>query len=202
MIEVVISAGIIVLMSALILASIPTLRRQTKTNDAASTILVAAQDVREKSVATKKFFTTDKFPSYGAYFDTAAGSNKRVILYADCVDDDTGDGTLNNSDTFAYDPSSNACGAPSPNGLVETRVLDPQVSIQQLRLIGPVTTNVQRAYIEFVPPQPSIWISGWNPPGTVVTPLDYGELEITVQDDQSGNTRKVHLWTSGNMNIE
>lgn len=206
MLEIMLSVAITMLFSSLILASIPTFSRQTKTSDAASAILIAAQDVRQKSSAGKQFFITGKFPSYGLYLDSTVGSNKSVTLYADCVDDDNSDGKLDTGDTFIYNPASSACGGTNPNGLVENRTFDSQVKISQLRLIAngiPGFPKIMRkAYIEFVSPQPSVWISGYDLSNAYVPPIEYGELEITIQDDQNGNTRTVHLWTSGRMDIQ
>lgn len=200
-IEVLISTGIIVLMSSLILASLPTFRRQSKTQDAASTILLAAQETRQKSISVKQFQNAI-FPSYGLYFDT--NFPRRIRIYADCVADDTAPfGLLDDKDNFTFDPASIACGLPNQNGFVEDRTLDSQVSITQLKISGQVVyppPTVTQAYIEFVRPQPSIWITGIT--GAGKTLLDYGELEITVKDDIGGNTRTIHLWTSGRMDIQ
>ena len=193
------STGIILLLSSILLASLPTFRRQAKTNDAASTILIAAQDARQKSITVKQF-QGSIYPSYGLSFDTALPQS--VTIYADCVADDNADGKLDNLDSFVYNSASTACGGASGNGFLETRTFDSQVKITQLRIVGQISPApvVPKAYIEFIRPQPSIWITGEN--GGTRTLLDYGSLEITVKDDRGGNTKIINLYTSGRMEIQ
>ena len=199
--------AIVVSIAGVVWANSNILRRQVKINNSASVILSAAEDMRNRAVAGRQLFTSGRYPSYGLYFDSAGGVNSQVTLYADCFDDDNGDGRLTDGDSFIYKPLSSDCtSAPNANGLIETRAFDLGVTITELRVFGGTDVSlsaggspVPKAYITFVPPQPSIWISDNQSPPVV---LSYGRLQITIKDSSSAKTKVINLWTNGRMDIE
>lgn len=192
MIELIVVIGIFVILSAILLVKFPVLGMQTRVNAAASEIIKQAKETMVNSVAVKEL-RTGIFPSYGIYFDT--GTPNRFVIYADCVADDNADGTINNLDTFTYNPAATNCGG--ANGFVKNVDLDSRMKIKELRMISQgVTTLTNKAYVSFLRPEPSIWIA--NAAGTI---LDSGRLEVVVGDVSGIYEKRIAFWTTGGFEI-
>jgi prepilin-type N-terminal cleavage/methylation domain-containing protein len=194
-VELIIVIGIIVMVSTLSLASLPQLSSQVRINEAVEDILRAIREARHNSIAIREFSPgSDIFPSYGLYFDI--DSPQKFIMYADCKINDNGDQILDDRDNFTFNPDSINCDG--GNGWVKDITLDPKVSITAIRSIttgDPVEET--KAYVEYIRPEPSIWISDSD--GNV---LPLGKIEIELTSITNAFTKTVLIWTTGNVEVK
>ena len=203
-IELVIVIGIVVTISLVMLTRLQALGTDARVKASADLVLNTLRDARNRSSSIREYAPgSNRFPTYGVYFDMA--TPQQIILYADCKIDDNGDGKIDDLDDFTYNPSSTNCAPDSPaNGLVQTIALDPGVRIKAIRkkdtATGPAVSQ-SRAYVEYLRPEPSIWISVADPPPTP-TVLGVGLIEIDIGDASDAFQKTIVVWTSSNIQIK
>lgn len=192
LIELVVVVGIISMMSLLMLNNIPKISQSTYLNTAADEVVTLTKDIRQRSISIKEFHG-GLFPSYGLYFDTT--NPRQVTVYADCVADDSADNQLDNGDSFVYQPVTPTCGAPSD--LVETHTLYRESKIDSIHTITSAgTVNETKAYVEFVRPEPSTWISKSDN-----SLLESGRVEVTLTDRNGEFKKTIVYWNNGHIEI-
>lgn len=196
--EIIVVVGIIMMMSALVLARLPALRMQTRVSASAANMKRVILDARRRSTSIVEFKAgSNVFPSYGVYFDRAAPD--KLTIFADCKLDDNGDTTINDQDYFSYNQSSSNCPAPNSNGFVETVFLEQGITIKALRTFtsNPLFGTAQlKGAVEYLRPEPSIWISYGN--GTLI---GLGGLAIDIADATNTYKKTVVIWITGNIEI-
>lgn len=193
MVEIMVVMAVIGILAVAALLNFSTIRTSTALNEATKSIINTAEKARQYSAAGREL-TAGIFPSYGVAFDTA--EPRDVILFADCLLDDNGDGLITAADDFTFDPARTACGGDS--GLVErVRIsTNPRVAIRAVRTVSAELQMHDRGAIVYVRPDPTTWVSGAD--GTV---LPYGRLEVVVGDDSGELERVIQFWTSGLIDV-
>ena len=194
--EILIVVGIIAVMSSLILARIPVLRMQTRVGTTAANIQRVIREAQRRSTSIVEFRAgSGVYPSYGVFFDSA--NPAQIILYADCVIDDNPDGTVNNNDNFTFNQSSTNCVG--TNGLIETVPFEAGLVIRAMRVftVNPMSGTAQaRVTVEYLRPEPSIWISDQN--GTVIGIVG---VAIDISDTAGTYKKTIVIWITGNIEI-
>jgi prepilin-type N-terminal cleavage/methylation domain-containing protein len=209
LIEMLIAISIIVLVSGVGALSLPRILSQTRVTTSTQEILTVLRDARNRSISIVEFLPgANEFPSYGVYINRTTAP-RQIILYADCKIDDfpspNGDGRINDLDNFRYDATSTRCPSPRQNGLVETIDLHPSIQIAAIRSYipqsgGGVTQTVEnQVHVEFLRPEPSIWITVMD--GARALLLDVGRVEIDIQDTNGLFERTLVIWTTGHLEI-
>ena len=196
LIEMVVVVAIIALMSGLILTRIPALRSQTAVNASVDTLLQTARDARLKSSTVEQLEATGDFPAYGVYFDLS--TPQQIVIYADCTIDDNKDGSLNQLDKFYYQASE--CGGSS---VKKTTLLQAFTKISAIRTVSTSgSISDTKAYMEYVRPDPTIWLSDVNAVNAAnPNLLPYGHIEIDVSDMNGKFTKTIEFWTSGKVAV-
>lgn len=196
LIELVVVIGIVSLISTIILIRFPALRLQTRVNVTAQKIVNSVREARRRSTSIVEFSPgTGLYPSYGIFFDTS--SPTQIILYADCIFDDSGDGIIDNNDNFTYNSSSTSCNG--TNGHVQTIPLESGVKITAMRTFtsNPIAgMNETKGAVEYLRPEPSIWVS--DSTGTLI---GVGGLAIDVADQNNTWKKTVVIWITGDVEI-
>ncbi len=185
--EMIVVIGIIVVITLSVSINFSSFGAGTKTSAISEDTLTLIKETRQRSLAVKELGTTGLFPNYGLYFDTATPS--QIIIYADCLSDDNGDEKLNNNDNFTYSAAGTNCAG--GNGFVKTFTLQSPIQVRALRVSGAASPS-GKLYIEFVRPEPTVWISTANGAANV---LENGTAEVDIGD--SGGKFKKTL-TFGN----
>jgi len=196
-IELLVVIGIIVLLSTIVLTNLPRLNRQTRVNVTAEDILRTIRDARVRSVSIAEFAPNSGiFPSYGVFVERSG--SQQVVLYADCNIDDNGDNVIDENDDFTFD-SSSSTNCLGTNGLVKRVPIDSRVRISDIRKIVPPNPAVSqdRVYVEFLRPEPSIWISDENE-----SLLPLGHIEIDVSDSGETLTKTLYIRTTGHIEVK
>ncbi|MDP2668717.1 MAG: type II secretion system protein [bacterium] len=194
--EILIVVGIITLMSAMILARIPAIRMQARLSTTSSNIQRIIREAQRRSTSIVEFKAgSGMYPSYGVFFDTA--SPAQIILYADCIIDDDGNGVVNNNDNFTFTQSSADCVG--TNGLVKTELFEEGLMIKAVRIfsVNPASGTPQtKGSVEYLRPEPSIWISDQN--GTLI---GSGGMAIDIADETNTYKKTIVIWITGNIEI-
>lgn len=198
--EIVVVVSIIMLMSSLILARIPALRMQTRVSASAENMKRAILEARRRSTSIVEFKVgSGVFPSYGVYFDTATPD--RLTIFADCKLDDNGDLNISEQDYFSYNQASANCPAPNSNGFVENIFLEQGITIKALRTFdsNPMSGTTRTiGAVEYLRPEPSIWISHGNSPSTLI---GLGGLAIDIADATNSYKKTIVIWITGNIEV-
>ena len=190
--EMIVVVGIMGMVATIILTNIPGVTTSVRVNSAASTIMSTIKEVRHKSTSVKEF-KSSLFPSYGVYFDM--NEPQKIVVYADCIIDDNNDGIINDNDTFIYIPTALDCNGES--GFVEEIFLGSHVRINEIRSISEGSTVVEtRMYLEYVRPEPSVWISESN---GIILPV--GKMELDLTDTAGRITKTISFWSTGQISI-
>jgi prepilin-type N-terminal cleavage/methylation domain-containing protein len=193
LIELMVAMAIFVLLTTGFVLKFSRTGADTKLHITVTQVVGAIKEARYDAVTVVQYGNSSGiFPSYGVYFDKS--KPKELTIYADCVIDDDGNGILNNNDNFTYSPSGTGCtGGPSADGFVKTIQLQNGVSISAIRtVVGSTTTSENKAYIEYIRPLPSVWITG-----ATSGILPYGHIEIDLSDPQGGSIKTISVYTSG-----
>ncbi|OHA12894.1 MAG: hypothetical protein A2909_02110 [Candidatus Tagabacteria bacterium RIFCSPLOWO2_01_FULL_39_11] len=191
-IELLVVISVITIISAIILVSVSTLGIKTKVDVAVNLIFDAMKEARHNSVSIKEF-NSNLFPSYGVYLDQTAP--RRIIIYADCVVDDDNNNYIDDNDNFDYNQA-NCAGS----NFVKQIDLDSQVAIKEMRTLSCVTgvcvtTVEQKIYLEYVRPEPLVWIT--RDDGFSRSLLEPGKIEIDLEDTSGKFQKKIIIWSTG-----
>ncbi len=196
MAEIIVVVAIIAILSAILLARLPVLRTQTRINTTAANIQRVIREARRRSTSIAEFKKgSGLYPSYGVFFDMSKPT--QVMLYADCVFDDNGDGTIDDKDTFTFVATSNKCLG--TNGFVETTQLETTIRISAIRTftvnqaLGSSQTN---GAVEYLRPEPSVWISDQN--GNLI---GTGGIAIDITDTANVYKKTIIIWITGDVDI-
>lgn len=159
LIEVMVVVSIIALVTTALTIRESQVSDQVKLTASASRILEAAKDTRQRSLSVDEF-VNGVFPSYGLHFNI--NNPEEVVVYADCTPDDNDDGTLNNSDDFAYDSGSTDCDG--DNGFVRSVSLRSGTFIKEIASTGAFPDTWASATestmdILYLRPEPTIWVT-------------------------------------------
>jgi prepilin-type N-terminal cleavage/methylation domain-containing protein len=185
--------GIITIISTITLVNTSTFSAKARVEAAASQILDIMKEIRHNSVSVREF-KNNLFPSYGVYFDI--NFPRRIIVYADCLIDDSGDNYIDDNDNFTYNPSSTNCGG--ENGFVKEIALNSHVRIKEMRSISFGVTNTEsKFYLEYVRPEPTVWITDSS--GNL---LPAGKIEIDLIDTKEKFKKTIVFWTTGQFAIQ
>jgi len=185
LIEITVSVGILLIVSALILASYP------KLGDNAD--LTQAAKIVESSIRKAEFYglgvreTSGSFPAYGLFFGPLPAVS--YILFADINGNNTyeplGGEKIETYSIYkiAYIPDASEGG-----GLCGIRLnpLETKCDLTALNII-------------FRRPNPDIFLYGEDDWGAIAEPFD--KIEITVKSSR-GNSKKVVVWRSGQISTE
>ena len=106
LIELIVVTSIIIVFSAILLTRLPVLSATAQLNKGVNDLVQVGLNTYSDSVSVKQF-RSGIYPSYGIFLDTAFP--RRILVFADCVADDNGDGILNDLDLFTYRPSALDC---------------------------------------------------------------------------------------------
>lgn len=199
LVELIVTIVILVFMVTVVLANTHNLGLNARVKASANLIVDTLKDTRSKSISVRQF-NNASFPSYGVHLETA--NPRTITVYADCVADDNADGTINNLDTFRFISSSTQCGGTKPNGLDQQISLDANTRITAISATYPVggvdvTTSESVVDLEFLRPEPTIWISRG---AGILIPV--GKVEITVKDNGGKYQRKITFYSSGQFSIQ
>jgi prepilin-type N-terminal cleavage/methylation domain-containing protein len=186
LVELIVVTTIIALMSAITLVRLPALTAQSHVNVAVNQVLQTARDARHRSSSVEEF--NGRFPSYGLHFSMS--SSQKVIMYADCTIDDNGDGILNQTDRFYYEAAS--CGGSSVKSEIQ---LQKGTRIKEIRRVP--GSAKQQAFVEFVRPDPTTWLTDAQTLGGPYFLLETGHLEVDISDMSGNHTKTIQFWSSG-----
>lgn len=160
-------------------------------NSAVNEALEFVREARKNSSSVTELGNTGIFPSYGVYFDLSAP--RRILMYADCKIDDNGDGIIDDRDNFVYNPSSTQCAG--GNGYVKELSLDAAIAITDIQSVTTgLPVSESRVYIEYVRPEPTIWLSNTN--GEV---LSFGQIKIIFTESQRNTKKTITIWSTGHI---
>ncbi len=199
MLELLVVLGIMTLLVGISLPNLQQFRAQARVKAGVEQLNDLTKETRQKAVSVERFLP-DIYPSYGIFFDTA--HNKEVVIYADCVADDNNDDSITTNDSFTFDPRSRDCA--KQNGLVETIALKEGAYIKTMYMTEPdsngngfITSEQTKASIEYLRPEPTIWLSNQN--GTVVP---VGELTVELSDTDNRATKTIVFLNSGQVYVK
>lgn len=212
LVELVVVIGIIALISSVVLASIGALGANAKVTAAANTVYDTMKKARHDSISVKEF-NGSFFPSYGVEFNMATPN--KITVYADCVINDVDAPSdvdppiINEYDSFWNDPLVDTC---SGGDFVEDVILPYNSKIKEIRAMSPafpaappvtpaipaLNTTESEVYMEFVRPEPTIWITL----GAGGPLLQAGTIEIDVTDPAEKKIKTIVFHSTGQFEIK
>jgi prepilin-type N-terminal cleavage/methylation domain-containing protein len=204
--EMMVTASIIILLSAVVLSRGFSDNSKMRGSDTA--FLDTVKEVRQMSLSVKQFYASGVFPNYGIEFDM--GNPTQMKIYADCSADDNADSALNQNDRFTYAGSTqypglgSSCPAPQPSGFIEDRTLLYGTKITALRVYNSADTllfSPTRAYMEYFRPEPTIWIAFIDASGAQQV-LDVGRLEVEITSASNVYKKTISITTTGRITMQ
>jgi len=211
LIELMVAVAIISILASVTFMRTDLLQAETAIKSAAQQVVNAGKLARQQSISVKEM-APGVFPSYGLHFNRDENPGA-FIVFANCRADNNEDGRVNEEDNFAYngeghevceDEMKNAGMSsgdiPDKAALIERHTLDHNVEITELRIVYPDGNSdteqeqaIDKVSINFLRPEPTIWITDQENDEVVMT----GYLEVTLEDPSSQRSKKVLLHSTG-----
>lgn len=190
LIELVVTVGIIVIISTLILVNYPNLSEMHSIDRAARLVSIKIRDAETRAMSIKEDPTssTARFPAYGVHFDLS--SPKNVMLFVD----------LNCSAT-----ATSNCKYESVSGdiIFETKIIPTNAVIKQI--CGNLKSdpfnkncNLISADIVFLRPTPSVFLKGADNLGT----YDFSDIEVIISEARTSDKKMIGATQGGQIFIE
>lgn len=183
------------------------LRAQTELHSATQTIINAGKQARQKSISVTEL-TDGVYPSYGLYFNM--DKPREIILYANCQADNDQDGSVDEADNFGYNvQAQNTCRevigdqSLTEPALVEKIKLKDQVKITDIDIVRrdqSINSSMNRASINFLRPEPTIWFSDQSPNEDKVVKTGY--LRVEIRDLTEELDRSIFFYSTGLIEIK
>lgn len=175
LVELIVTVGIIVLVSSLVLAKYPDFSEKQSLDRASRTIALSIRDVQIRAMSSREF--ANIFPAYGVHFES--GVNDKFIIFADY-----------NPENQKYDDGE----------AVEEKKIITSARIADLRADQKSGSNPQERLsdidIIFKRPDPLIFLRANN--GVL---QNFSDLEVILRQP-GGKEKTVGVWLSGQVFIE
>lgn len=186
LIEIIITLGIIIMISTIILVNYPNLSETKYTDRAARIVSVKIREAQINAMSIKEDPTsaTAIFPAYGIHFDLSTPKNIYLFVDLDCKETD--------KPKCKYD---SALG----DKIFETVVIPVNASIKYIcgnKKSDPVNAvcNLDNADIVFLRPTPSIFLKGTLTSGVT---NEYSDIEVILGEAKTGDNQKITGATQG-----
>lgn len=193
--EMLVVITLVSLITSVVLANTRSLNTNALVKASAGTIIDTAKDARTKAVSVEQF-TTSVFPSYGIHFDMSAPT--KITIYADCLTDDDGSGTVDEGDTFHFARGSTVSQCVGqPDGFYADIALARNTEIKSIKATYPITgtmttMNQSKIDIQFLRPEPTIWMVDASE-----NLIPVGFIDVTVGDKGNKFFATVRFYSTG-----
>jgi len=201
MIELVVTVGIFVVVTAVVLASYPKFSSQIVLDNVAYQIALSVRQAQTYGLSVMEFGIGGVFPGYGIYFPSPANDSKSFTIFADVNGDKkynlTGCGVDGSEclDKFTIQSSEiiyALCGNLKNDGVA------PFSTIDDLSGVGNCG-NINSLHISFTRPDPDATITAYL--GGVDYDDSYSDAEIVIATP-TGNVKTVVIWSTGQISVE
>lgn len=199
--EMLVIAGIIIIVSGVVLANVPSFKNRTTLDLIAQEVAISIREAQVFGTATRQL-SDGAFPAYGIYFslldDTAnqTSSSKKIILFADLPSVSGGEGNK------IYDRSD--CSTGGSGECVEELTLNGPFSVVSL-CVGDefnLSCDMSELAVSFKRPFPDARICPDNINSGGQNDCDYQRAVITVAVDTSPNEQKdITIWNNGQIAV-
>lgn len=190
LIELIVTLGIIIIISTLILANYPNLSEMHSVDRAARIVSIEIRDAETRAMSIKEDPTSSsaRFPAYGVHFDLS--KPKDIALF---VDLNCSAGTASN------------CKYESAAGdtIFETKIIPTNAVIKQI--CGNLKSdpfnkncNLTSADIVFLRPAPSVFLKGIDNLGA----YDFSDIEVIIGEARTNNKKMIGTTQGGQIFVE
>jgi type II secretory pathway pseudopilin PulG len=191
LIELIVSIGIMILISTMIFFNFPRFRQKTAATNAARDISLMLRDAQARATATS-LSGGPLANNYGVYIDKTAANNKKYILFTDS--------NLNNK----YDPPGSGCSGEC----IKSFTLTGGAYIKDYQLPANPMTNCSLSgassimVVVYRRPDPSTDVLDNSGAGaTKGACSEYGPYIIILSSQDGSQTRKINIWRIGQVSI-
>ncbi len=184
LIEMMVVIAIFVIITAIVLSSLPRFRERTRLDLVAQEVALLVRQAQTFTTSTRAFGSATNFPSYGVYFKKGDPDPDTLILFADKIVDKKYNGT--------------ACGQTNSECL-EQFTLPKSIKIAKIISPSPNCPEQDYVHISFVRPETDAYFVSGNAPHC--SPSSY---EITLQNNESSDpaTKTIHVWNTGHIYVD
>jgi len=202
MIELIVTVGIFVTVTTVVLASYPKFSSRIILDNVAYQVALSVRQAQTYGLSVKEFGTGDIFPGYGIYFPSPANDSKSFTVFADVNGDRkynlTGCGVGGSEclDKFTIQSSEviyALCGNLKNDGVSAFNTV---ADVQGVSNCG----SINSLHISFTRPDPDATITAYL--GGVNYDDSYSDAEVVIANPKGGDVRTVVIWSTGQISVE
>ncbi len=201
MIELIVTVGIFVMITTVVLASYPKFGSRIVLDNIAYQIALSIRQTQTYGLSVKEFSTVGVFPGYGIYFPFPANDNKSFTIFADIDGDNkynlSGCGVVGSEclEKFTIQSSEMIyalCGNLKKDGIAKfSKISD---------ISGVVGCgSINSLHVSFTRPDPDANVTAYL--GGTSYDSSYSDVEIVISNPR-GDVKTIVIWPTGQIYVE